>query len=372
MIPPLSQSRQSQLSCPLSYVEQQIRGHKAPQSEAARRGQIIHQTLCTYVRNLGQDRGSGPKRAKDPGYFICLLKGLPPDVREILEPQAERIEFDPEQVYATELHCTMDADFRANVLESNASYDSTLDLVLVHESTRATIIDWKSQFAAIDPDTFQARLYSLQLFMLNPQFERVTFELRFVRWGGKARSVTFTREQVPELQQEARRWRELQIKLHQEKRAAGALPGTHCVYCPLLANGCPVEDNPAGDPKSMLAKVLYFREAIKGFSATLKTHCDEHGPISVKDGVGNEYRAEWGIGERKRYPLDALPVIQKWDKQREKGFMQNLSISGLGTPLRARKREDLADELANYVEVKTVPKFRIGKVGEAEEENGDS
>jgi len=375
-VPPLSQSRQALLACPLFYVQQVIKGKDAPESIAAVRGRVVHAILCKYVRELARAGLS-----KRPEYFDTLLHGLPADAREILEQQRDRIEINPDEIYKAELYCAMDEglapmpnmDPAAQV--SRLSYESTLDLVLVKDPSAATIIDWKSQFQAVDPDTFQARLYSLQLFMLNPQFEKVTFELRFVRWGGKARAVTFNREDVPKLQAEARRYREMQIQLHREAEDDGFEPrvfaGSHCVYCPLLGNGCPVEENPAEDVVASMQKVLYYRLALKKFEPIVKEHCNAFGPVTHKDGAGNVYEAFWDTTEEKRISIDALPVIQNWAKAREKDFLEYITLSGISGKLKAKKRADLADAVANFVTMKVKPKFRIGRAGETEDEVGE-
>ena len=371
-VPPLSQSRQALLACPLSYVQQVIKKNSGPESMAAVRGRIIHSVLCNYVRELAK-----AKLCKRPEYLLTLLKGLPADAREILEPQAERIEINPEEIYKAEFYCAMDCDFQPTTLPE-IEYESTLDLVLVKNPSDATIIDWKSQFAASEPDTFQARLYSLQLFMINPQFEKVRFELRFVRWGGKARSVTFARGDVPALQAEARRYREAQIQLHKEAEEKNGtfephvFAGSHCVYCPLLGAGCPIEENPAADIETTMLRVLYHREALKKFEPAVRAHCDLNGPLNLKDGVGNLYEAMWDVTNENKISIDALPTLQKWDKEREKGFLQYINLSGISGKLKAKKRADLAEALANFVEMRTKPRFRIGKVGEqAEEKNGE-
>ena len=355
-IPPLSQSKQALLSCPLQYVEVVIGGKEAAPSQAATRGLFVHRVLCDYVKHL-----QNTKQRKDLEYFARSMKGVPPDAREILEGQADRIELDPEQIYAAELHCKIGEDF-----------EGTLDLVLVENPSAATIIDWKSQFFAMDPDTFQGKLYSLFLFDMNPQFEVVTFELRFVRWGGKSRSITFTRDDVPMLQAEAQRWRDLQVSLHKYHHLGDvdAQAGAHCIYCPLLSNGCPIENNPAKSPEEALQKVLYFQEAIKAHSDILREYCKET-PVSVKDGRGIEYRAEWGLTDSKKFGIECLPTIQKWDKAQKDNVLSKVSLSGLGTPLRAKKREDLADELANFCEVVPKPRFKIGKAGEQTEDGDD-
>jgi len=137
----------------------------------------------------------------------------------------------------------------------------------------------------------------------------------------------------------------------------------------LLGDGCPVEANPYEGVETHLRKALYFKAAYQKSFEILKAHCDEGGPVKASDGTGVVYEAAWGVSERKKFGIEAVPVIAKWDKAKHDDVMSKLSLSGLGTPLRAKKRADLADEVANFTEVETRPRFRIGKVGETE--NGE-
>jgi len=359
--PPLSQSRQSLLACPWRYCQEQIHGLNQITGEAARRGIACHEFLRAYTQHLVKT-----KRTQDLDWCAEHLKGIEPSAIEILEGIYPEFRIDPEVVYATEQHITMDENFKVGT--KKPAFEMTIDLIELHEETLAKITDYKSQFQAIDANTFQARLYSLGVFMLNPTIEQVEFQLKFIRWG-KARSVTFMREQIPELQAEAKRWRERQISLHEadrQKFPIDALPGSHCVYCALLGDNCPVEANPYEGVESHLRKALYFKAAYQNSFEILKAHCDEGGPVKAPDGTGVIYEAAWGVSDRKKFGIEAVPVIAKWDKAKHDDVMSKLSLSGLGTPLRAKKRAELADEVANFTEVETRPRFRIGKAGSTE------
>jgi len=339
-------------------------GMKQVQGEAGRRGNVIHEFLKDYVRHLVK-----MKYRKDLAYFEFSLKGLDPSAREILEPLQEQFEIDPETVFATEQRIGLTEAFvitPAGV--PGAAYEMTVDLIELYEETLAKITDYKSQFQAIDPDTFQARLYSLGVMILNPRIEQCEFQLKFLRWG-KARSVIFSREQIPDLQNEARMWRERQLALHKESEKAPALPGSHCVYCALLGDGCPVEKNPFEGVESHLRSALYHKMAYDKAREVLKAHADEGGPIRAKDGIGQEYSAEWTITEKKVFTVDVLPCILDWQKKRNDLIIPKLSVSGLSSLLKAKKRADLADEASAYCEMKTGNKFKIGKVGDTE--NGE-
>jgi hypothetical protein len=368
-IPPLSQSRQSKLACPLSYVETEIRGHKQASSEAARRGSALHKFLSEYVQYLVK-----AKKESDTDKAAELMVGMKPDAAELVGRLVDDFKINPDAVYGTELWIGLNAQFELTGKREASEFEMTLDLVELPEPTKAKLVDYKSQFHAVDADTFQGRLYSLGLMMLNPHIEQVEFELRFVRWGKSKRSVKFTRADIPKLQAEARQWRQMQLNIHNEPLVYGkeVIAGQHCTYCPLLIAGCPLEnENPAKDPNAALLRVLYHRLAAKANEETVRAHCDANGPLRAKDGIGNEYEAAWTVSEQKKFSMDVLPVIQSWDKAHKSDpVLPRLSISGLGTLLKAKKRSDLSDECANHCEVKTRPKFHIGRAGEPDDENG--
>src|SRR5579864_3131928 len=159
------------MSCNFRYVNEVIHGAKQTQGDAGRRGNAIHKFLQTYVRDL-----VNCKRAKLPELFDSLMRGMEPGAREIVEPLRDTFEIDPESVFATEQKIAMTEAFVITPPGlPGAAYEGTLDLVLLRDETLAEIIDFKSQFHAVDADTFQGRLYSLMLMMLNPQIQQVEF-----------------------------------------------------------------------------------------------------------------------------------------------------------------------------------------------------
>ena len=353
-IPPLSQSRQSLLACPVGYVEQVIKGNKEPNNEASVRGTEIHRFLSQYVNHL-----VATKQKKDDAKFDAMLVGLDPSAKEILRSMAT-FEIEPDLVYATEHHVQLDDSFQPT--EGTPSYEMTLDLIELLDASTAEITDYKSQFQAIEADTFQSKLYSLGLMMLNPHIHEVRFHLRFLRWGTEKTAI-YTREDIPELQREAKDARERQLELHEIKPRA-PLPGNHCTYCPLLANGCPIEKNPYADPQGHLRNALYFQAALKKSQQIIRAHADKNGPIIATDGNGVRYEATWQTQVRKKFSLDALPTLLAWQKVAKEQIIPKLSISGLSSLLKAKKRADLADECTQFCDTETVARFHIGKAGE--------
>lgn len=363
---PLSQSKQALLACPHSYVEQIIIGNKGPDSEASNRGTIVHRFLSEYTRYLVSER-----LTQDLEQWDAMSEILPPDCREVLDPLRADFKIDPEVVLGTEFKITLGEDF-APCRPEEAHYEMTLDLFSVLDETHARIDDYKSNFRAFEADTFQVELYALGAFMAMPSLEEIEFRLQFVRWN-RDKIAKFTRADVPRLQETARKWRGFQMGLHGlSDLPFKALPGSHCVYCPLLAAGCPIEKNPYKDPTGQLFNVLYFKAALKRAEEAVRAHADKLGPITVEDGIGTQYTGAWGIKEKRIFDIHCLPTVLEWDKKhKDDTLLPKLSVSGLASPLKAKKRAALLEALADFVEIKQESQFGVRKVKEDEDE-GDN
>jgi hypothetical protein len=277
-IPPLSQSRHGDIACETLYVRKHVQGAKVADSEPAARGIEIHQVLATYINHLVKTT-----RTTDLEIFDALVRGAGTEAREVLEKFRDNHAFDPEKILATELHIALDEHFVPIEHPAGdgpiATYEGTLDLVMLHSLSEAEIDDWKSYYQVIEADTFQSKFYPLLLMCLNPSLERVKFVLEFVRYGA-SRSVEYTRKDMPWLKELAQMERTRQRKLHElvpsGDRDLKVSPGRHCTWCPLLLNGCPVaETNPYGQmtPEQRLRFALWLQEAEKQNTRVLKAMC---------------------------------------------------------------------------------------------------
>lgn len=152
-IPPLSQSRHGDMACETLYVCKHVQRARVGESEPAARGIEIHQILATYINHLVRTT-----RATDLEVFDALMKGAGTESREVLEKFRDNHAFDPEKILATELHIALDEDFVPIEHPGDegpiATYEGTLDLVMLHSLTEAEIEDWKSSYQIIDADTF--------------------------------------------------------------------------------------------------------------------------------------------------------------------------------------------------------------------------
>ena len=367
-IPPLSQSRYGDMACETLYVCKHVQGARVGESEPAARGIEIHEVLASYLNHLVRAR-----RGADLEVFDALTKGAGDEAREVLEKFRGNHAFDPEKILATELYIALDKNFlpieHPDDEEQIAEYEGTLDLVMIHSLTEAEIDDWKSYYQVIDADTFQSKFYPLLLMCLNPSLERVKFVLEFVRYGA-SRCAEYTRKDLPWLKELAQRERARQRKLHglNRSRKPKTSPGRHCTWCPILLNGCPVSDtNPYArmTAERRLRFALWLQEAEKQNTKVLKDLMVKRGPIHYRDGNQTEYLAEFVPVEKKFYPYrDAVSILDEWFSTHpdEQGLRDTLTVSGLSSALKAKKRAELAQKMAGVTDVHFETELRIGRV----------
>lgn len=384
-MPPLSQSKFEDMACSALYLARHIEGRKSD-SEPARRGHEIHEAIAEYVEHLVRTR-----RKTDYEKLAELAASCGDEAREILQRFSESWFIDPETVFGTEVYIAAVSDERGiyPVLDKEGSrvsreeigmlrgnvFEGTLDLVTLDSPTEATIYDWKSYFQIVDADTFQSKLYPLLLFCLNPKLERVRFVLSFVRYGDAQRDVTYTRSDVPKLKKLAERERARQLELHAYPGTDWkATPGRHCVWCPLMAgNECPVaRTNPYATMKAeeRVAFAIWLSAAKKENDRVLKSLMVEGGPISYQDANGTAYLAEFAGVVKKFYPLPtAGPIIHEYATQHEddSAFIEKLTVGGLSSPLKAKKRAELVEHLAAIAEERAETRLKIAAVDDEDD-----
>ena len=368
-LPPLSQSRHGDMACETLYVRKHVQCARVGESEPAARGIEIHQILATYINHLVRTA-----RTTDLEVFDALMRGVGAEAREVLEKFRDNHAFDPEKILATELHIALDEKFVPIEHPGDggpiATYEGTLDLVMLHSLTGAEIDDWKSYYQIIEADTFQSKFYPLLLMCLNPSLERVKFVLEFVRYG-VSRCAEYTRTDMPWLKELAQRERTRQRKLHElvssGDRNLNVSPGRHCTWCPLLLNGCPVaETNPYGQmtAKERLRFALWLQEAEKQNTRVLKELMVEHGPIRYLDENEREYIAGFVPTEKRFYPYqDGASILDEWFTAHhdERALREKLTISGLSSAIKAEKRAELARKLAEIADVRVETELKIGR-----------
>jgi len=368
------------MACETLYVRKHVECARVGESEPAARGIEIHQVLAIYINHLVRTR-----RATDLEVFDVLMRGAGAEAREVLEKFRDNHTFEPEKILATELHIALDEDFLPIEHPCHdgeiAEYEGTLDLVMLHSFTGAEIDDWKSYYQVIDADTFQSKFYPLLLMCLNPSLERVKFVLEFVRYG-VTRCAEFTRKDLRWLKELAQRERARQRKLHElvsaGDRELKASPGRHCTWCPLLLNGCPVATtNPYGQitAEQRLRFALWLQEAEKQNTRVLRELMVERDPIRYRDDNQSVYVAHFVPAEKKFYPYrDAVSILAEWFRTHpnELGLRDKLTISGLSSALKAEKRAELAQNLADIADVRVETELKIGREGKNGSKEGGS
>lgn len=388
-VPPLSQSRQARMACPALYQASEIEQLREPESQPSLRGQELHAMLSAYVNHCARTN-----QKTDYAYLEqLLLCGATPEVQQILRAIGEDLIIDPDQVLGTEMYLALDADLQpvhthtlgecyvtlqehgqmtrqliCREAELPPHFEGTLDLVHMITPTEAVIDDYKSHFLIFDADTFQSLHYPLLLMQHYPHIERVEFRLRFVRYGlGAMRSVTFTRSDVPRLSRLVKDERRRQLAMHADVDAGnslGAMPGEQCAYCPKLKS-CPIREiNPyaSESPEEVLRFAIWAAAALRQSQQVLKAHAGATGPLSVTDGNGRQYVAQFKPIEKARYPARAAwPLLEAWEDEREPGLLDQVGIS-IGAKLKAKKRRALLESLAEVRQVQTMTRFGISGI----------
>lgn len=366
---PLSKSLQKDMACGVLYAAKHIEQVPEVQSDAARRGTEIHDAISAYVQHLMATR-----QQTDYDALRKMAANSAEDVREILERFTESFIFDPEAVLHVETRLALSAGFEpVDPEDPHAVYAGTPDLVSMLSETECRIDDWKSQFAIASADSFEGMFYPLLMFCHNPALEKITFVLNFVRYGSASRQVTYERSDVPHMQQTAIRERMRQMKLHDGEEPTAA-PGRHCAWCPRLLDGCPlakVSPYTKLTPEQRLAQTAYLKHAYAHSLAVLRDFVIEGGPIEARDDGGNLLRADFTTKRLHFYPLrKANDILADWltDHPGDGYMMDGLRVSGLSSPLKAKKRAALKDQLATVCEERVQTEFHVGAADEDEEE----
>lgn len=363
-LPVLSKSRQKDLACESLYVAKHISQSEEMPSAAAARGTEIHEAISSYVQHLVKTY-----QRTDYDFMRTVAQSVSPEAKEIIEGFIENFVFEPERVLFVERRLALDQHFQPVPPQSaDAEYAGTLDLVTMTSEDEARIDDWKSQFAIADAESFEAKFYALLMFCINPGLERVTFVLNFVRYGSACRTAEFKRSDVPTLKQIAEKQRERQRELHERISSgeeATAAPGRHCVWCPLLLESCPLAKvNPYAKltPERRLMQAVWLKKALASTTEILRDHVIESGPIECRDDNGGLLRAEFRPKLIHSYPLTTTnKIIAQWNEEHGDGeFVSKLTVGGLSSPLKAKKRAELAAQLGNICQERAQTDFKIG------------
>ena len=120
---------------------------------------------------------------------------------------------------------------------------------------------------------------------------------------------------------------------------------------------------------------LWLQEAEKQNTKALKDLMVERGPIRYRDENQNEYVADFVPVEKKYYPYEeASAVLEEWRRNHpdDGAFVSKLTISGLSSPLKAKKRNELAARLVGLADTRVDTEIKVGRVQEHGAETNSS
>lgn len=391
--PALRQSLVSILPCTESYSHQIIDGNVQVDSMPSDRGTDIHHVMSRYA-----DHCIAQQVPADWAVFDQLAAHSGEEAGRILDGLRLNYVVDWAHIYATEITLGLDeylqpadhyvlSDGEVVYLERipgvtysylPASYIGTLDIMRLLSATAAAIDDAKSHPRPFEPNTFQGRLYPYFVFAHFPKIETVEFTLWFVRYVRSFRSITWRREQMPEMAAEIRRMRNVQLAIHAGNTEIKALPGAHCHYCPRATNfTCSLAETNPETQLSMeerLRKQVWLDEVSQMNKAILKHAVDAGQTPHYIDGKGVERRYEVTEEVHTSFPLDdtTLGLLNEWGQSHrdDNPMLWRLEISStkLKDRLKAKKRAPLLAQFEeSVIQQETRPKLKV-VVGAVEED----
>lgn len=418
----LTQSTYETMACPHAYGLVHIEGQKPPDTLASTRGRDCHEIMSSYSEHCATRRVP-----MDLNYFDGILLETGEEAAAIMKNAGDSIKVDWQNFFAAEVGMGLDADMkptyyinhdgqpepfrsdlwnRKDTSDNRPRYCGKPDEISVFAGNRAARIrDFKSHPRPFEPTTFQAKLYSLMLFMHMPELQEVEFVLVFLRYSNIVRPIKFHRDQVPELKDEVRRNANRQDDYHityAEEGLAGlpALAGTHCSYCPAVSNPekCPISKlNPMLElePEKRLQFRLWYAAMSRANNQIMSQMVEGSGgaPIVATDANGKRYT--FGPVEVKEttYPLfvwngqgfdmPILDALQNWmdtapedvlpTKRSPLPWPAKLKIGAteLNSYLKANKREVIHNNIKDLATVKEAVEFRVQRDAEVDDGRGE-
>lgn len=352
-IPPLSQSRHERMACAASYVYSEVYDYKSPANEYSELGNEVDAILYSW--------GMHNKYEKSPATDQVVLEGVlklsSHEAQEIIRHFLDNFTMNWQQIVGMQLH-----------LMGGDELEGTLDCLSDEGRGHFRVTDFKNYFRVFQPDTFQAKLYPLLVFLNYPDAKSVDFTLAFTRYGC-TRTVSYTRADVPQLMELVAASRTRQIHMHADPQQyeKDAVPGKHCIYCPLLRmRECPLEGrNPMEmSPSERLQWQEYLRRAAKANDAVLKEFA-MYGDVKA-EANGKKLKGGFVLKETKQYPAGpALVLLNDWktatDGQDDLISDLHFSRSALASKLKAKKRATLDQAMDDIAQVEQRTEFEISE-----------
>lgn len=351
-IPRLSQSRHERLACPSSYVHAEIYGYAGTDNEDSALGNEVHAILFNWAAHNWREKSI----STDQIHLERMLSCASFEAAEIVRHFLDNFQMDFSSIVALEKY-----------LEGGDDLEGTPDVISRLAPGYYRVTDYKSQHQIVEPKTFQAKLYPLLVFLNYPNAKVVEFQLAFARYGC-TRTVSYTRDDVPQLMELVAASRTRQIQMHENPQAyeSEAIPGKVCIHCPLLRmRECPIEGrNPYEmGPSERLQWQEYLKRAAKANDAVLK-EIALHGDITATGGSGRSLKGGFVLKETKQYPMGpTLVKLMEWkeatDGKDDLVADLHISRSSLAAKLKAKKRAVLDQALDDIAEVEKRTEFEI-------------
>ena len=354
-------------------------------------------------------------------FLDSLTSSLGEEAATILESCRDNITIDWQNLFAVEVLCGLNKDFKPTyALDHDGkaqpmnpvwgldcdeaaypAYCGTLDVIYLMPGGKvARITDWKSHPRPFEADTIQGKLYSLLLFMHMPELQEIEFGLRFVRYANIVKTHKYFRSDVPQMMDDVRRTRNRQKEIHQKVAEGGELRvhgGSHCVYCPCALDpiGIPCPNgklNPMlKSPAEQLNWLLSTEVQVRMITQALQQHVDGTGEsVFSQDANGKVYSYGPVKGEKVTYPVFVgsieegfnMPIIDallNWvttnpkdliPRKGSKPWFNNLKIGSteLNRYLKTNKREIIHNAIKDLAIVE--PKITMKIQRDAETDDG--
>lgn len=354
--PPLSQSRYERMSCSASYVWNEVYGYQQMDSEWSALGNEVDAILYNWAIHNQREKSS----VTDQVHLESVLKTAGHEAQEIIRHFLDNFSLDWKNIVGAQKH-----------LLGGDDLEGTLDVLLKEGKGFYRVLDYKNYFRVSNPESFQSKLYPLLVFLNYPDAEKVDFTLAYTRYGCvRSLQQPYTRADVPLLMEMAQAARTRQLAMHENPQAfeSQALPGSWCVYCPLLRmRECPLEGrNPMEMSKEdRLQWQVYLKHAARENDSALKEWATR-GEIKAQDSHGRQIQGGFVIKETKQYPMgEALVLLNEW-KQTTDGKDDliadlHISRSALASKLKAKKRAILDQAFDDIAVVEQRTEFEISE-----------
>jgi CRISPR/Cas system-associated exonuclease Cas4 (RecB family) len=256
-------------NCPLAYKYRYIDKRQEAPSEALERGSEVHEWIAAYVKHLIE---------KDLRTDLDWIRraSANPEAKEILDTYAGTHLLEPGNYVIEKMW---------KIPLEGHTWWGVIDL-LKDEQARVLVTDAKSDHklrskTEIDKDR-QLKYYAWMSSKKYPKAEEFVCSIDFVRFG-VTRSTTYTREDIPKIEQEIID----AIERIEADRDFHARPGTRCAWCswtsdcPAIAAGDLEVITSADDAERAASQLVAIKARVKYLEDQLKPWCTQEGTINV-------------------------------------------------------------------------------------------